>query len=77
MKKPLAILLLACLLLTLLAACGKKKGDDDAFEPALDTTTSCSITVAGSYDNFEALEAEVVPQAELHQGQGDQTGDRR
>ena len=58
MKKLLAILLLACLLLTLLAACGKKKGDDAPFEPALDTTTSCSITVAGSYDNFEALEAE-------------------
>ena len=29
-----------------------------AFAPSLDTATQCSITVAGSYDNFEALEAE-------------------
>ncbi len=56
MKKPLITLLLVLALLTLLAACGKNK--DEAFEPALDTETSCSITVVGSYDNFEALEAE-------------------
>ncbi len=29
-----------------------------SFTPALDTATKCSLTVAGSYDNFEALEAE-------------------
>lgn len=57
MKKPLITLLLVLALLTLLAACGKNK-DDAPFEPALDTETSCSITVVGSYDNFEALEAE-------------------
>ena len=28
------------------------------FRPALDAQTECSITVAGHYDNFEALEAE-------------------
>ena len=55
MKKPLITLLLVLALLTLFAACKK---DKDAFEPALDTGTSCSITVVGSYDNFEALEAE-------------------
>ena len=59
MKKPLITLLLVLVLLTLLAACGKNKDDADApFEPALDTETSCNITVVGSYDNFEALEAE-------------------
>ena len=55
MKKPLITLLLVLALLTLFAACKK---DKDTFEPALDTGTSCSITVVGSYDNFEALEAE-------------------
>ncbi|MCR5836458.1 MAG: extracellular solute-binding protein [Lachnospiraceae bacterium] len=33
----------------------RKKEED--FVPKLDTNTDCSITVAGSYDNFEALEA--------------------
>ena len=59
MKKPLITLLLVCILVTLLAACSKTKDDADAaFEPALDAETSCNITVVGSYDNFEALEAE-------------------
>ena len=31
---------------------------DAAFQPRLDTDTSCEITVIGSYSNFEALEAE-------------------
>ncbi|MCR5468862.1 MAG: ABC transporter substrate-binding protein [Lachnospiraceae bacterium] len=31
---------------------------ESVFEPSLDTSASCDITVAGSYDNFEALEAE-------------------
>ena len=55
MKKPLITLLFVLALLTLFASCKK---DKDAFKPALDTGTSCSITVVGSYDNFEALEAE-------------------
>ena len=59
MKKLLITLLLVLALLTLLAACGQNKDDADApFEPALDTETGCNITVVGSYDNFEALEAE-------------------
>jgi multiple sugar transport system substrate-binding protein len=36
-----------------------EQADEQAsFSPALDTTTECSISVVGSYDNFEALEAE-------------------
>ena len=30
----------------------------EGFAPSLDTSASCQITVAGGYDNFEALEAE-------------------
>ena len=43
-----------------LSGCAEKTDNDSAagFNPRLDQDTSCSITVAGSYDNFEALEAE-------------------
>ncbi len=45
-----------------LAACGKKEAPKAAeaagFVPKLDTQMSCAITVAGHYNNFEALEAE-------------------
>ena len=43
-----------------MTACGGKgsKEADGEFSPKLDTNTACSITIAGSYDNFEALEAE-------------------
>ena len=60
MKKPLiAALLIVCTLVLPLSSCVKKKGGTDVpFSPALDTETSCNITVVGSYDNFEALEAE-------------------
>ena len=44
---------------TLGACSGKKASESEkGFTPSLDTNTACSITVAGSYDNFEALEAE-------------------
>ena len=33
-------------------------GEQKGFTPSLDTATKCSLSVAGSYDNFEALEAE-------------------
>jgi len=36
----------------------KKKSNDDAFIPKLDTQTKCKIEIAGNYFNFEALEAE-------------------
>jgi len=59
MKKLLCIILAICTVVSL-TACGGKTNDETAagFKPALDTGTSCSITVVGSYDNFEALEAE-------------------
>lgn len=43
------------LLATTLVSCNQDSG---AFKPALDTNTSCDITVVGDYKNFEALEAE-------------------
>jgi len=59
MKRLLCTILFICMLVSL-TACGEKKPEetDAGFKPALDTETDCKITVAGSYDNFEALEAE-------------------
>ena len=59
MKKLLCIILAICMAVSL-AACSDKPKEDPVvgFQPALDTEKSCSITVVGSYDNFEALEAE-------------------
>ena len=59
MKKILCIILALCTLVSL-AACGSKPQEESTagFKPALDTGTSCRITVVGSYDNFEALETE-------------------
>ena len=59
MKRLLCVILLICTLVSL-TACGGKPQEETAagFKPSLDTGTTCSITVAGSYDNFEALEAE-------------------
>ena len=60
MKKKICVLLAGLLTLGL-AACGQEKQEKAAgegFQPARDTSTECNITVAGSYDNFEALEAE-------------------
>ena len=59
MKKLLCGILLICILVSLTACGGNPQQETAAgFKPSLDTSTSCSITVAGSYDNFEALEAE-------------------
>ena len=59
MKKTLCVVVVLCTLVSL-AACGSKAPEQTSagFKPLLDTDTSCSITVAGSYDNFEALETE-------------------
>ena len=64
MKKKLCIIL-AVLMILGLAACGSEKPKQETteekekgFKPSLDTSVSCSINVAGGYDNFEALEAE-------------------
>ena len=57
MKKLLCTILIVCMLVAL-TACGSKPAEETAagFKPALDTQTSCKITVVGTYDNFEALE---------------------
>ena len=59
MRRLLCVILFICILVSL-TACGGKPQEETAagFKPSLDTSTSCSITVVGSYDNFEALEAE-------------------
>jgi len=60
MKKTLGLLLTVLMILGL-AACGSETQEpttEEGFSPALDTSTECNITVAGGYDNFEALEAE-------------------
>ena len=59
MKRLSCIILLLCMAASL-AACGSTRKEEASagFKPALDTNTACSITVAGNYDNFEALEAE-------------------
>ena len=54
-------LFLALLMILGLAACGSEQQaatTGEGFQPSLDTSASCHITVAGGYDNFEALEAE-------------------
>ena len=55
--------LVAALMALCLAACGAQKSESTAskageFQPSLDKNTACQINVAGSYSNFEALEAE-------------------
>ena len=60
MKKILC-LLLAVLMILGFTACRSKKQEpvaEEGFKPALDTSASCHINVAGGYDNFEALEVE-------------------
>ena len=59
--KKMMCMLLTVLMIMGLAACGSEKQEaatGEGFSPALDTSTECQITVAGGYDNFEALEAE-------------------
>jgi len=60
MKKMTSVLL-AMLMILSLTAYGFEKPETKAgedFGPALDPYAGCCINVAGSYDNFEALEAE-------------------
>ncbi len=58
--KKMICLILAISLIASLTACNGRNTEQisEGFVPALDINTSCSITVVGSYDNFEALEAE-------------------
>ena len=58
MRKTISIITAICAVVSL-TACGRTQAEDfDVFTPSYDVNTECSITVAGSYDNFEALEAE-------------------
>jgi len=59
--KKILSMLLTLLMILGLAACGSEKQDttaDEGFSPALDTSIEGTVTVAGGYDNFEALETE-------------------
>ena len=64
MMKRIMCMFLAVLMLLGLTACGTEKQKQEAapaeagFKPALDSSSSCHISVAGGYSNFEALEAE-------------------
>ena len=55
MKKKLLSTALTFVATAVLASCGNQ---EEVFKPALDTETKCSIKIIGSYDSFEALEAE-------------------
>lgn len=59
MKRIFSIILAALMILGI-AACtpGDKPNETEGFVPKLDKTTSCKISIVGSYSNFEALEAE-------------------
>ena len=59
MKKIFSIILAALMVLGS-AACSSANQPEEqkGFEPGLDAATACKISVAGSYSNFEALEAE-------------------
>ena len=53
--------LLAVMMILGLAACGSAKQDEktgEDFKPSLDTSSKSKITIAGGYNNFEALETE-------------------
>lgn len=58
--KKLFYVVLIVLVTVMFVACKKKNNEEvsEEFKPSLDTSTKCSITIVGSYDNFEALEAE-------------------
>ena len=60
MRKLFCVILAALFAVVLPMACASRVLAESAgaFVPRLDTGTECSITVIGSYSNFEALEAE-------------------
>lgn len=58
MKKMLCAILAALLAVLPAAGISRAKADSGEFQPRLDPDTSCTITVIGSYSNFESLEAE-------------------
>ena len=61
MKKVMCVFL-SILLILGMSACGAEKQEETAqegFKPSMDTSVKASIKIAGGYDNFEALEAEI------------------
>ena len=59
--KKILYMLLAVVMILGLSACGSEQQEaatEEGFSPSLDTSADCQITVAGGYDNVEALEAE-------------------
>ena len=59
MKKPLCAIISVSMLITLLLpGCGSTPKEENAFVPKYDRDAGFSLTVAGSYSNFESLEAE-------------------
>ncbi len=57
-KKVQTLLSLGMAAMLLLQGCGSGKKQEVAFSPKYDKDTEFSLTVAGSYGNFESLEAE-------------------
>ena len=55
MKRILCVL---CMVTLMLSAAGSTWAEGEGFIPALDTSASITLLVAGHYDNFEAIEAE-------------------
>ena len=60
MKKAICVILSVMMMLGMTScSAGKQKEPEQmGFKPALDTSISCNIKIAGGYDNFEALETE-------------------
>ena len=61
MKKVMCVFLSIMLILGM-SACGAEKQEEtvqEGFKPSMDTSVKASIKIAGGYDNFEALEAEI------------------
>ena len=53
--------ILSLIMIISLTACGKEQtasSSGDVYKPSKDTSASCNIRIVGSYENFEALEAE-------------------
>ena len=58
MKKMLCAVLVALIAIVPVACISGAGAESAAFQPRLDPDTECTISVIGSYSNFEALEAE-------------------
>lgn len=63
MKKRISLIFASILALSV-TGCNNQK---DNFKPALDKDTSCTISVKGHYDNFEALDEQIVKFKQYYQ----------